>query len=245
MITNFHWKMYIKINIWILRCVGLWPNANDGYKLNTYTLYSFISLNLFINFHNFFQLINIYFVRSDLEALSAVIYVSLTDLLASVKVWYFVDNIKLLNKLMVISERKLLQPQNIEQKKLFIKSLFVWRRIYIMFWIAVGTTLCLWALFPILDGSYKKYRLPFSAWYPFDTKTSPTYEITYTYQVMCIWFMAIANLNMDTLIAALMMYVGAQCDILSNDLQNLCFLNSNHFKLQLYNFIKHHKFILQ
>lgn len=243
--TSFDWKNSVKINIWILKFVGLWPNNDVGYKLNAYTLYSFISLNLFINFHNFFQLVNIYFVRSDLEALSAVIYVSLTDLLASVKVWYFVDKIKLLNELMVVSENKILQPQNEKQEELFRKSLFIWKAIYIMFWIPVATTLCLWAVFPVLDGSYKNYRLPFSAWYPFDTKTSPIYEITYVYQIICIWFLATANLNMDTMIAALMMYVGAQCDILSNNLQALRFVNSNQFKLQLYNLIEHHKLILK
>ncbi|RZC39416.1 odorant receptor 46a, isoform B-like [Asbolus verrucosus] len=43
------------------------------------------------------------------------------------------------------------------------------------------------------------------------------YEVTYLYQVISIGFLAMAHLNMDTIISALMVYVGAQSDILCDN----------------------------
>ncbi|RZC36703.1 7tm 6 domain containing protein, partial [Asbolus verrucosus] len=82
--------------------------------------------------------------------------------------------------------------------------------------------------------------LPFSAWYPYDTKISPLYEITYLYQIIGIWFLTVGAVNMDTLIAALMMYIATQCDILCDDLKNL----HHDFDRKLINCVKHHREIV-
>jgi hypothetical protein len=202
---NFDWKLTIRANILVLKVAGLWPKGSEIYKLNLYTLYFFV----FINGHNFFQAANIFFVYTDLEALSALIFVTITDVLASFKVYCFIRNIAILKRLLAF------------------------------------TTLVLWAIFPIMDGTVKDRRLPFSAWYPYNTKISPLYEITYLYQVISVWCLAIANLNMDTLIAALMMYIGCQCDILCDDMKNLRNSVESDFNRKLLDCIEHHKTILR
>ncbi|RZC41867.1 7tm 6 domain containing protein, partial [Asbolus verrucosus] len=93
----------------------------------------------------------------------------------------------------------------------------------------------------------KDSRLPFLAWYPYNSKVSPFYEITYVYQIVSISFIAIANSNIDTLIAALNMYIGAQFDILCDDLRNLQDLTQSaslSFNEKLTDCIQHHKKIL-
>jgi hypothetical protein len=65
-----------------------------------------------------------------------------------------------------------------------------------------------------------------------------------------MWFLATANMNMDSLIAALMMYVGTQCDILCDDLKNLPKThkprdNETDFNRSLTGCIAHHKEILR
>ncbi|RZB40795.1 7tm 6 domain containing protein, partial [Asbolus verrucosus] len=47
---RFDWQLTIKMNISLLRLVGLWPN-DDVYKMNFYTLYATISTNIFISAH--------------------------------------------------------------------------------------------------------------------------------------------------------------------------------------------------
>ncbi|KAJ3663373.1 hypothetical protein Zmor_007651 [Zophobas morio] len=238
---KFDWKLVIKANIVSLKVLGLWPEGNEDYKKNLYTLYAFISLNLFINGHNFFQAMNIFFVYTDLEALTAIIFITITDVLASIKVYYFVRNMKQLKNLMVTLEEKLFQPKHVDQKFVFMSGLNFWKFTYVVYHFPVVPTLSSWTVYPVVDGSAKDYRLPFSAWYPYNTKISPFYQITYIYQVLCIWFLALATLNMDTLIAALMMFVGAQCDILADNVKNLVHADYGTNLLQC---MHHHRKIL-
>jgi hypothetical protein len=238
---NFDWKLTIRPNILVLKVAGLWPKGSEIYKLSLYTLYSFV----FINGHNFFQAANIFFVYTDLEALSALIFVTITDVLASFKVYCFIQNIAILKRLLAKLDKQIFQPRNEQQRDLVQPSLNSWKYTYTAFCIPVFTTLVLWAIFPIMDGTVKDRRLPFSAWYPYNTKISPLYEITYLYQVISVWCLAIANLNMDTLIAALMMYIGCQCDILCDDMKNLRNSVGDDFNRKLLDCIEHHKTILR
>ncbi|RZB38891.1 7tm 6 domain containing protein [Asbolus verrucosus] len=114
-----------------------------------------------------------------------------------------------------------------------------------MFMIAVTPVVLLWAAFPVLNESYRDYRLPFSAWYPLSTDTSPAYEIIYFHQVMGIFIAGIATVNIDMLISALLMYIGAQYDILCDYLKNLGHFNADDYEKHLIKAIKHHKEILR
>lgn len=243
--SGFDWKIGIRFNMYMLRFLGLWPDNANGYKTDLYAFYSFIVINLFATGHNFFQTANVYFVYNDIETLSAIVFITTTDLLALMKIFFFVKNIKLLKKLISNSSHQIMKPKNSFQVVLIEKSLFMWKIVSLMFWIPVGITLCLWAIYPLWDGSFKNYRLPFIAWYPFNTKASPTYEITYIYQVLSIWFLAIANVNMDTLIAALMMFVGAQCDIISDDIRKMKFANASDFTRKFLMLLHHHRSIIR
>ncbi|KAJ3663348.1 hypothetical protein Zmor_007634 [Zophobas morio] len=241
--SKFDWKAATRINTLMLKMVGLWPRGDGAYTFNVYTLYAFISINLLVNGHTFFQAMNIFFVYSNLEALTATIFVTSSEFLAAVKIYYYVQNLKLLKKLKMYLDSDLFQPKSENQRLLVQPSLKMWRATYFGFWISSAATMTLWSVFPILDQTIKEYRLPFSAWYPYNTRMSPLYEITYIYQVMGIWFLATANLNIDTLISALMMYVGAQCEILCEELRTLKSDNSNiHEKIIMC--IKHHQEVL-
>lgn len=235
---KFDWRVTIKTNMMMLRVVGLWPEGDDFHS-DLYTLYAIISINLFINGHVFFQTMHIFSVYKDLEALTGTIFITLTQMLASVKVYCFVQNIKILKELLTALNCEEFQPRNDAQRDLVGFDLGVWRTIYKAFSVLVGATLLLFVMFPVLDEGRK---LPFAAWYPFDTAKSPLYELTYCYQAVSIWFLATANLNMDTIIPALMMYTGGQCDILCNNLKDLKRAN---FSKQIVACIRHHNAILR
>jgi hypothetical protein len=105
--------------------------------------------------------------------------------------------------------------------------------------VTVAFCLSVWCSFPFLD---EKKQLPFACWYPFGTETSPKYEITYLHQVVSICCLATANLGLDTLISALMMFVGGQCDILCDNLRSL---RVDNFCIEFVKCVKHHKDILR
>ncbi|KAH0821675.1 hypothetical protein GEV33_001116 [Tenebrio molitor] len=238
--SKFEWQSIIKTNIFILRVVGLWPEGTEGYKLNLYTLYS-LCMNLLVDGSNFFQSAYIFVIYADLQALAAIIFVIFTDWLASVKVLYFVRNTAILKQQMTELESALFQPRT-KQQNLLGPGIKSWRLIYGSFSVLVVGTLLLWTFFPILDGTVKEHRLPFWAWYPYDAHTAPLYQITYLYQVVSIWFLAIANVNMDTLIAALMVFTATQCDILCDNLKHL---RGEDFNERLLQCIEHHKKIVR
>ncbi|RZC39620.1 7tm 6 domain containing protein [Asbolus verrucosus] len=150
----------------------------------------------------------------------------------------------MVKQLMKTLNSDLFQPKTAKQIILVKPSLEFCNITYkILTFMAVGTAF-FWSIFPILDDSYKDYRLPIPAWYPYNTKTPPFYEITYVYQVLGTYFMALTNVCIDTLIASLNMYVGTQIDILCDDLRNLDDPDEEGISKKLTACIKHHKGIL-
>ncbi|RZB40716.1 7tm 6 domain containing protein, partial [Asbolus verrucosus] len=244
---RFNWKETLRLNIFMLKIVGLWPGDDKSYGCNLYTLYAIISIFLFQIVHIFFQSANILFVLDDLEALTNNISVVLMEMSIALKTYCLVKNMKMLKELMITIDSDSFQPKTPEQKNLIQPNLNTWKTVVSSFWIFAVSCMVLWVLFPILDKSVKEYRLPFLAWYPYDTKTSPLYELTYFYQALSLSFIAMANLNTDTLIAALNMYIGAQFDILCDDLRNLRINNetSTEVDKKLKSCVKHHREILK
>ncbi|KAJ3636021.1 hypothetical protein MTP99_008872 [Tenebrio molitor] len=238
--AKFQWKSIIKTNIMILRVVGLWPRGAEGYEPNLYTLYSAV-LNFVVSCSSIFQSAYIFLIYTDLQALAAIIFVIFTDWLAAVKVCYFVFKTSILKEQMTELESTMFQPK-LAQQRVFQASVTSWRLIYTAFSVLTIITLHLWTFFPILDGTVKEHRLPFWAWYPYDAHSSPLYELTYVHQIISVWCLAMANVNMDALIAALMMFISAQCDVLSDNLKGL---TGDDFNDKLVECIKHHKRIVR
>ncbi|RZC41655.1 7tm 6 and/or Imm37 domain containing protein [Asbolus verrucosus] len=242
---KFDWKLSIRRNLQVLNIVGLWPELDGNFKSNLYTLYSTTTLAVFIYGHNFFQTINVFFIYPDLEAISGTIFVTLSEMLTMVKSYYMLQNMNILKQLMTTINNDIFQPKNTMQKNFIESSLNFWKKVGMLLWTMSGGAIFFWSTYPILDNSIKESRLPFLAWYPYDTKISPYYEITYIYQIISVTVIASATLSIDMLIAALNVFTGAQFDILCDDLRHLHDDISLDFNAKLINCVKHHKEILK
>ncbi|RZC43339.1 7tm 6 domain containing protein [Asbolus verrucosus] len=242
---KFDWKLTIKMNISLMKAGGLWPSGNDSYDLNFYALYASVLLTLFLLGHVFFQFVHVFHTLDDLQAVTGTSFILLTEMLIILKTYYLIKNMGMLKQLMLTLDNELFQPKSIEQMLLVEPSLTFWKRIYKMFWsMAMGATF-FWSIFPILDNSFQDYRLPFFAWYPYNTQTSPLYEVTYVYQILCICFDSLVAIGIDTLIAALNMYTGTQFDLLCDDLRNLHDPEERDVSKKLIACIRRHKEILK
>ncbi|XP_063925944.1 odorant receptor 49b-like [Zophobas morio] len=194
---------------------------------------------------------NIFFVYDNLEALTESIFITVTDILAWIKVYFFIRNVELRKKLIRTLTNATFQPKNLKQIHIVQPALKTWKRMYITFSVMTSYTVLIWTTFPFLDKSFKERNLPFAAWYPYDSKKSPFYELTYVYQVLGMWYLTLVTINMDTLMAALMVLIGAQCDILCNNLQTVNisrrsgFLSETSFNENLIKCIKHHREIVR
>ncbi|XP_064212327.1 odorant receptor 4-like [Tribolium castaneum] len=97
--------------------------------------------------------------------------------------------------------------------------------------------------YPIIDGSIRKLELPFWAWYPYNIREAPLFQIVYMYQFFCVWCIAFLSMNIDMSNTSLMMFVKVQCQLLCNNLRNLKNYD-NCFNAKLIECIKHHQQIL-
>lgn len=241
--TSFDWKVTIKINLLFLRLGGLWPKNSFTYKLNNlYSIHAILCISLFLIGDALTQAINIYFLRHDLEALTGVIYVLFSKLVTIFKILSFIKNIGVLKAFMNYINSDIFQPKNHRQRVIIEPALNTWKKMFRALFIISFSTITLWIMFPILDRSHGK-RLPFVAWYPFDTEKWPFYEITYMYQVLSIFYCGVVGVGIDTYISALNMYIGAQIDILCDGLKNLKFDKNTSKNLK--HCITHHKIILR
>ncbi|RZC35217.1 7tm 6 domain containing protein [Asbolus verrucosus] len=243
---KFDWVSTISRNIRGLRVIGLWPESEEGYKMDLYTLYTAVCINSLMVIHVMCQVINIIASHFDMDLIVEIFHILLQKILGLIKMYVFMRNIKTLKQLLKNLNGDVFQPKNMEQRLLVKPTLRGWKLVFNVFFYPTMTTVLLCGLIPILNGSYKNYRLPFLAWYPFNTKRSPMYQIVFAHQMISFTFLAITVVSIDMLTAALLMYVGIQCDILCNNLRNLGYDNRDgiDFEKSLIACIEHHQNIL-
>ncbi|RZC42564.1 7tm 6 domain containing protein, partial [Asbolus verrucosus] len=246
---RLNWKEIIKADIIMLKITGLWPAGDETYGCNLYTLYAIVSTILFQFGHNLFQTINLFTILDDLQAITGTIFILMMELSSTLKTYYLVKNMKMLKQLMLTINCDLFQPKNFEQRMLIQPTINAWKTFTFTYLTFTAPALFFWSMYPVFDRTVKNYRLPFLAWYPYNTKISPLYELTYIHQALSIVFIAVATMGIDNLIAALNMFIAAQLDILSNDLKNLNRVNNNNNSVDVVNDLKqcvhHHREILK
>ncbi|RZC42852.1 7tm 6 domain containing protein, partial [Asbolus verrucosus] len=244
---RFDWKRTIRANILVLRVVGVWPPDDEEYGCNLYTAYKITNF-LFLQasilfFQTAFLLLNLI----DLQAVTGTIFVLLMEMLAPLKSYSLFRNMKMLKQLMITINSDLFQPKNAQQRSLIQPTLDAWKKIVSAYWFFTLSWLFLLMLSPIFDERVE-YRLPFLAWYPYNTKTSPQFELTYLHQFVAVTTISITNISIDSLIAALNMYIGAQFEILCDDLRNFYDAGKDsrdEVKERLKNCVHHHREILK
>ncbi|RZC39078.1 7tm 6 domain containing protein [Asbolus verrucosus] len=154
----------------------------------------------------------------------------------------------MLKQLMATINNDLFQPKNSQQRSLIQPNLKAWKKTVATFWFFTLGWLFFLMLCPFFDKTVNEYRLPFLAWYPYSVKASPQYELSYLHQFISVTTMSMVNVNIDSLIAALNMYIGAQFDILCDNLRNV-YDNSRDsptdVEEKLKNCINHHREILK
>ncbi|KAJ3663593.1 hypothetical protein Zmor_007840 [Zophobas morio] len=244
---KYKWQSKIKMNIILLRIMGLWPEGDKTYEPGFYMVYSSITVSLFIFGHIFFQVVNVYFIAHDLKSIVATSYLLLIEILGGVKAYYLIKNLKILKERMIIFKSDWFQPRNTQQRNLIEPTIYLWKTVYKVYLSMCFGGNTFWAIYPMMDKSEEK-RLPFLGWYPYDYKKSPYYEITYVYQVIGICYLTTVHVNVDTLISAFNVYTSCQFDMLTDNIRNLANVAQRATNDVYHNMLRcvdHHKNILR
>ncbi|KAH0813490.1 hypothetical protein GEV33_009302 [Tenebrio molitor] len=221
----------------ILKLSGLWPKSGDTTRTR-----GAILLTVFLLASLLSQIINIFYILHDLTALTKTIYVLFTEALFTAKAYYFVKNTTLIEHLLTTLNTERFQPKDLKQVALIQPGLRFWKLVYNTFMVMCGGANLFWAIFPLLDNSGEDKPLPFLAWYPYNAKTSPMFELTYLHQMASYIYICFTHINIDTLIAALNTYIGGQFDILCDNLRHL---HESNIHAHLVECVEAHKQILE
>ena len=238
------WQNTINMNILFLNLMGLWPKNDENYKPGLYMVYGAFMVTLFVACHIFTQVINIYFVRDNLETVVAIVYIILLEIIGFSKALLVVTNMKKLKERVTILKSNWLQERNQQQHILIESSIKFWKNVYRMFLVITVSCASFWVIYPFLSASADEKRLPFLAWYPYDYNISPLYEISFAYQVVSTTYLTLLHFNFDNLLYACNVYTKCQVDILSDNLRNFTKISSD-FNNGLIMCVLHHKRILR
>jgi hypothetical protein len=235
--SRFDWTLTIQLNVLVLKLSGLWPQSGDTTRTR-----GAILLTVFLLASLLFQIINIFYILHDLTALTKTIYVLFTEALFTAKAYYFVKNTTLIEHLLTTLNTERFQPKDLKQVALIQPGLRFWKLVYNTFMVMCGGANLFWAIFPLLDNSGEDKPLPFLAWYPYNAKTSPMFELTYLHQMASYTYICFTHINIDTFIAALNTYIGGQFDILCDNLRHL---HESNIHANLVECVEAHKQILE
>ncbi|KAJ3663646.1 hypothetical protein Zmor_007886 [Zophobas morio] len=112
MMEKYEWRYHIKFHMLTLRMLGLWPRGEEIYKPGLYMVHSATALTVFLLGHIFFQVVNIYFIRTNLEAVTGTVYVLVIDMLVVFKVYCVITNMGMLKQLLRTLDTDMFQPKN-------------------------------------------------------------------------------------------------------------------------------------
>lgn len=238
--ANFDWAEELKEHILLLKVMGLWPLEIKISGTNVSVVYTFVFLIIFIAGHNCSQIINIFFVYSDIDKLISMIFLTSTNILAYFKAVVFVKKINVLQTIFKILREKQYLPDLGQLKR--IQSSLTFNKKALRFYASLGCcNLILWTATPIVTGNSKTWTLPFIAWYPFDYKKRINFELTYIYQTVAIWWITLGNVAMDSMFFGILMILSVQCKILCDNLSRL----NDNYRTNLIRCIIHYESILK
>lgn len=233
--TKLDWKTTVKLSIAFLQFCGLWPDGVGTYKKNLYIVRTIFFLTGVIS-----QIVKASFIYNDLTTLTGRIYLIIAKMLFFLKTVFLVRNISTLKQLWKILESEFQPTAN--KICLVQPNLNFWNSIFVAFMAMCLLTNMFRSIFPLLDSSNKEKKIPFLAWYTYNTSVSPNYELTYIYQVATYAYTCYALLNIDTIVTAWNMYVESQFDVLRDNIKNI---RRDNADVELVRCIKHYLLILR
>ncbi|KAJ3663304.1 hypothetical protein Zmor_007605 [Zophobas morio] len=129
----FDWKSTFYTNFRTLKMIGLWPEHNEGYKFDWYTLYTLFCVNLCFIGPNFTQIMDLLINTSDLETFTARIFLIISEILVPIKVYYHIKTISRGKELMQKTNATIFQPKTTTQRNLAQNQLDIWTGAYSIF----------------------------------------------------------------------------------------------------------------
>ncbi|XP_056636812.1 odorant receptor Or2-like [Diorhabda sublineata] len=224
-IRGHHWlnmegidyTTFFTFNISILNVFGFWKQDTNYRHKKSYTFYKIISSSFWISFI-LTQFMYLYTNLHNFEELLSTSYFTIPLFVCSYafsSLYRKIDEIKLLFKKF---NEPIFQPKCEEHLQLSASTKRSYTK-YSHFLIYLGMqTIVLYIIAPF----WQEGRVvPTRAWFPFDWKRSPNYELVWIYQSITLIIIMNVLACLPAFSTGLLMMIGLQCDFLNITLNNL------------------------
>lgn len=145
------------------------------------------------------EIINWYQSIGDLEELTKASFLTLSNLIAVNKFFILFRHRSKVMTLVKSLNRKEFKPKNNQQKQTLEKYVRLSQKMSTTLLSLCACTCILWTIYPFtVEGDY---ILPIAAWMPFNTSSSPNFELAFIYESVGTIIGGLTDLNTDCLIA--------------------------------------------
>ncbi|CAL1676385.1 unnamed protein product [Lasius platythorax] len=213
----------LKFTFKLLAIFGCWrPESwTSLYKRILYYVYSSIMI---ISLYTFMlsQLMDIILIVDNADDFSDNVFVFVPMLLSCSKMFILLKNRKSIIMLINILMKKPCRPLTSEEMEIFHKfdnSIQINTRRYT----CLGTITSLCILLTSLSTSFKKRKLTYRAWLPFDYSSTTLFFLLYIHQLISLLAAGFLNVACDTLICGLLVHICCQIEILTYRLRKIIF----------------------
>ncbi|KAF7274415.1 hypothetical protein GWI33_012923 [Rhynchophorus ferrugineus] len=211
----------------------------------TYRSYFYTDLRTLLLFGGWIQLkATPSWNTTSIKTLAAIGYVVFICLMGQLKSVLLFKNRAEFKKLILDLDQKLFRPIKLIEEQLVNNTFaFFWKiktALIVVSYISV-TSLLLIPLF------YEREQgLPIQAWYPFNESLTPNYQIVYVHQAIAIYYISSINIYVDVIVAGLCTFIGLQCDLLCQRLENVGeYGTEKEIKKDFVDCINHHYTIIE
>ncbi|XP_035729715.1 odorant receptor 13a-like isoform X2 [Vespa mandarinia] len=229
-------------NLYTMKVIGIWPEERKFDQISSYKV--LIGIAFIILFCTIPQSIVLYFDRDDFDLIMENLSVdNMNGTIAFIKMIFFWSSGGQMKDLLSAMEEDWKEVTTKEDEKKMMK-LAKFSRI-----LATRATAICYALIAVyavkrcLSMRTDGRILFLSAYFPFETMTSPMFELTFICQIIGSIYYTTAYTAVDTFIAMLILHVCGQLSRLQNNLINLNSDMKNEFQIKLSYIVKRHNYL--
>ncbi|XP_014297324.2 odorant receptor Or1 [Microplitis demolitor] len=211
----------IKVSLTLTKYIGTWPPILEPYR-SIYLLYTCVSFIFILGIYLTVQTVNLFVIWGNIELMIATAFLLMTNSIHAYKVFVILGNQKRIQVLLDKLSTTNYYHNDDKYERVF--TYYAWQGLYHhIAYQSFGTVAVLcWGLTPLADAvAGNTRRLPMEAWYPYDTKKSPAFEITSGHQAVAVIIACFHNIGMDTLVTGLINAACCQLEIIKQNLKNV------------------------
>ncbi|XP_072753279.1 odorant receptor Or1-like [Anoplolepis gracilipes] len=211
----------------ILTICGCWPpnSWTSGYKRIIYNVYT-VCIVLLTSTFMLSQLMDIILNVNNTDDFAENFYVTLAMIVSCCKMFSLLrnrSNIAMLIDILIKKPCKPVELDEIEIRQKFDRLV----QTNTLFYATLVELTCAFAIVTSLFKDYRKARLPFRTWLPFNYSSPILFQIVYMHQSISLTIGSVLQIACDSLICGLLLHICSQIEIIECHMRKI--VNKSHF----------------